>query len=243
MRVAVVSGLAAVAVAVVSVTVTITRGPGFHDYADTRTWLGIPHAGDVLSNAAFLAVALRGARRAYLPLGRLVCAGVAAIGVGSAVYHVAPGDVLLACDWTPIALTLGLLAAAVIHDRGGPGRAALIAAPVLAVGAVAWWLATGGTHGGNMAPYVAVQAAGIVVPPLVALLAPGTADVRWLLAGVLGFAIARGFAAYDRALLDAIGISGHSLKHVAAAQAAACALRALLAGREALPGRRWPHRV
>lgn len=228
MRVAIVSGLAAIAVVVVALTTEIVRGPGFHEYADTRTWLGIPHAGDVLSNVAFLIVAVWGARHAYVPMGRHVCAGVAAIGVGSTIYHLAPGDLSLAFDWAPIALTLGMLSAAVIHDRGGPGKIAFVLAPVFAVGAVVWWLATGGTHGGNMAPYVAVQAACIALPPLVAVLAPGSVRTGWLFAGLAGFALARVLAGYDRALLDAIGISGHSCKHIAAAQAAACALRALM---------------
>lgn len=228
MRVAIITGLAALAIIVVALTTEIERGPGFHEYADTRTWLGIPHAGDVLSNLAFLIVAVYGARHAYVPMGRLVCAGVAAIGLGSAIYHVAPSDLTLAFDWAPIALTLGMLSAAVIEDRGGPGRVAFALAPVLAIGAVAWWLATGGTHGGNMAPYVAVQAACIALPPLVAVLAPGSVRTGWLFAGVAGFALARVLASYDRALLDAIGISGHSLKHIAAAQAAACALRGLM---------------
>ena len=228
MRVAFVSVLAAVAIVVVALTISIVRGPDFHHYADTRVWLGLPNAGDVLSNVAFLIVAARGSRLVYVPFGSAVCAGIATIGLGSALYHVAPSDVLLAFDWVPIALTLGVLSAAVIHDRGGPGRVAFVLAPVCAIGSVAWWLATGGTHGGNMAPYVAVQAAGIALPPLVAVIAPGTVNARWLFAGLLGFAIARGLASYDRALLDAIGISGHSLKHIAAAQAAACALRALM---------------
>jgi hypothetical protein len=228
MRATILSGLAAIAVVVVALTVEIVRGPEFHRYADTRTWLGIPHAGDVLSNLAFLVVAARGLRHSYAPMGRAVCAGIAAIGIGSAVYHVSPNDLTLAFDWAPIALTLGMLSAAVIHDRGGPGWRTMLLVPVFAIGSVAWWIVTGGTHGGNMAPYVAVQAACIALPPLVALVAPGSVRTGWLFAGLAGFAIARGFAAYDRALLDAIGISGHSLKHIAAAQAAACALRALM---------------
>jgi hypothetical protein len=230
--VAILSILAVVAILVVSATVTITRGPGFHDYADTRTWLGIPHAGDVLSNLPFVIVAAWAARDRWraVPLAWTVCAGVAAIGAGSAAYHVAPSDTSLAFDWGPIVVTLSLLAATVIHDRGGAcaGRIALVVGPTLAIASVVWWIATGGTHGGNMAPYVAVQAAGIVLPALIALLAQGVVSARWLLLGVAGFALARVLGAYDRVLLDSIGISGHSLKHVAAATAAACALRALM---------------
>jgi hypothetical protein len=227
-RVAILAGLAALAVVVIACTVTITRGPGFHHYADTRSLLGIPNAGDVLSNIAFLIVAARGLGHVYVSLGRLVCIGVAAIGVGSGLYHVAPSDLLLAFDWAPIVITLGLLCAAVIRDRGGPGGTAAIVAVAFAIGSVVWWICGGGTHGGNMAPYVAVQAAGIALPPLLAVIARGDVRAGWLFAGLVGFALARVLGAYDRALLDAIGISGHSLKHVAAAQAAACALRALM---------------
>ena len=227
MRARIASGLAVLAlaaIAIVWVTGSITRPPAFHHYADQRTWLGIPHAGDVLSNLAFLIVAARAVPG--VTGATAVRAGIAAIGLGSGAYHVAPGDSLLALDWAPIAVTLGLLAATVLHDRAGH-RIAFVVAPVLAIGAVAWWLATGGTHGGNMAPYVAVQATGVVLPPLVALVAPGQVRVPWLLAGVGGFLLARLAAAHDRAVLEAIGISGHSVKHLLAAAAAACALRAL----------------
>jgi hypothetical protein len=220
--------LAAFVIVAAGFAVDIVRGPDFHHYADTRTWLGIPNAGDVLSNVAFVLVAAAGARRTYVPLGAVVCAGIAAVGCGSALYHVAPSDTLLAFDWAPIVVTLAALTAAVVEDRGGPGRATLAIGGALAAGSVAWWIATGGTHGGNMAPYVAVQGTGIVLPLAIAACWPGKIRIGWLVAGVAGFALARVFARYDRALFDAIGISGHSLKHVAAAQAAACALRGLL---------------
>lgn len=212
-------------------TTTITRGPEFHAYADQRTWLRVPHAGDVLSNLAFVAVAVwfaRDRRRAVARGAWWVCAGVAAIGVGSAVYHLAPSDERLVFDWAPIVVTLALLSATVIYERDArAGRIALVVAPCVALASVAWWYAGGGTRGGDMAPYVATQVAGIVLPTVVALVTPGAVGARWLLAGVAGFAVARVCGAYDRELLDAIAISGHSCKHVAAAAAAACALRAL----------------
>ena len=228
MRAGLLSVIAAVAIVVVALTVEVVRAPDFHHYADTRNWFGIPNAGDVLSNIAFLIVAARGARRSYLPYGFAVCAGIAAIGGGSALYHVAPSDTLLVFDWAPIALTLVALSAAVVADRAGPGRTVLAVGAAFAIGSIVYWLATGGTHGGNMAPYVAVQGCGIVLPLAVCAIAPGHVRFGWLVAGVAGFAVARLFAAYDRTLLDAIGISGHSLKHIAAAQAAACALRGLM---------------
>ena len=227
----------------------LTRGPAFHVYADQRTWLGIPHAGDVLSNLAFVVVAMWALRRARSPFARACCAGIALIGVGSGIYHVAPGDTTLALDWTPIALGLAFINAAVIDDRFGmrAGRLALVIGGALALGSVATWLATGGTgggshggvaddmRGGTMLPYACVQALGVALPPLVALMRPGRIPARPLLGAVLLFAIARLCAAHDRAVLDALGISGHSLKHIAAALAAGCALYAITTPASARP--------
>lgn len=218
----------------------LTRGPAFHVYADQRAGLGIPHAGDVLSNLAFVIVAVWALRRARSPFARACCAGVALIGIGSATYHVAPSDTTLALDWTPIALGLAFISAAVIDDRFGAraGRRALVLGCVLAIGSVAAWLATGGTAGasgagggtagrGTMLPYVCVQALGVALPPVAALVRPGRVPALPLLVAVMLFAIARLCAAHDRALLDALGVSGHSLKHIAAALAAGAALYAI----------------
>jgi hypothetical protein len=226
-----VAGAVAAAAVAAVVLGPITRGPAFHAYADQRTWLGIPHAGDVLSNLAFLLVAahyLRHPSRALPGTGAAI-SGVAAIGLGSGAYHWAPSDALLVLDWAPIAVTLMIVLSLVIRDRLGdaPGGLARLLGPVVAVGAVVYWYATGGTGGGDMAPYVAVQLVGVGLAPLLALVAPGRIGAGWLVAGVGGFLVARLFARHDAALLDAIGISGHSLKHVAAALAAGLALRAL----------------
>lgn len=219
------TGAAIVAAAVCVVVLgPIERGEGFHDYADQRRWLGIPHAGDVLSNLAFIVVALRWLR--HVPGLALA---VASIGFGSAIYHWAPNDTTLALDWTPIGVTLMLVLAAVVHDRVGPRAGHVIqgAGPLAAAFAVGYWVLTGGTiDGGNMAPYVALQLLGVGLPPLLALVAPGRIATRYLVAAVVCFVAARTLGAYDAQLLDAIAISGHSLKHVAAAAAAACVLRA-----------------
>jgi hypothetical protein len=217
------------AAAFIAIAFPVTRTPAFHHYADQRDWLAIPHAGDVLSNAPFAVIAVWAMRRARGWLARLACAGIAAIGVGSAAYHVAPSDIMLAFDWGPIALGLMFILAVVIDDRLGTraGRIALIGGIAAAIGSVAIWKLGGGTHGGNVTPYGAVQAFGIALPLLVALIAPGRIAVRPLLLAVLCFAIARLCAANDHQLLAAIGISGHSLKHIAAAIASGFALYAI----------------
>jgi hypothetical protein len=254
--VVVVGGL--LAAAVVAIAMPITRAPAFHHYADQRAWLGIPHAGDVLSNLPFVIAGVWFLLRAQTAYAKLACLGVAAIGIGSGAYHIEPSDVTLAFDWGPIAIALMLVTAAVIEDRLGEraGKLAVIVGPLLAIASVVVWIAGGGTGGmtsessraisgaatvtsygamqaissaGTVTPYGAVQALGVALPALLALIAPGSIPRRPLLLAVLCFALARLCAANDMQLLDAIGISGHSLKHIAAAIAAAFGLHALTA--------------
>jgi hypothetical protein len=213
----------------IAIALPVTRTVAFHHYADQRSWLGIPNAGDVVSNLPFLIAGAWFVLRADTAFAKLACLVVAAIGIGSAAYHVAPSDLTLAFDWGPIAVALMLVTAAVIDDRLGAsaGRIALVAGVVVAIGSVVIWIGGGGTSGGNVTPYGAVQALGIALPALLALVAPGRIPTRPLLLGALWFAFARLCAANDRQLLDAVGVSGHSLKHIAAAIAAAFGLGAL----------------
>lgn len=204
----------------------ITRGPAFHLYADSRSWLGIPHTLDVVSNVAFIIVALWMWRRTS-GLARLACAGTFAIGIGSAIYHWAPSDTTLALDWGPIATTLMWVLATVVEDRGGPGRAIALGGAALAISSVVYWLATGGTHGGDMTAYVVVQGAGVALPALVALFRQGRIPALPLVLALAFFGLARLAQAHDRDLLVSIGVSGHTLKHLLAAIAAAIALRAM----------------
>src|SRR3982074_2319889 len=78
----------------------------YHDFADRRAWLGIPNAGDVLSNVAFAVVglwgfwALRNKRHRY----RLFLWAIVLTAFGSGFYHLAPDNDRLLWDRLPIAL-------------------------------------------------------------------------------------------------------------------------------------------
>lgn len=199
----------------------ISRGPSFHVYAGTHTW-------PVLSNLPFVGIGIYFALRTR-GLARLAAVGTALIGVGSGIYHYAPCDATLAFDWGPIALTLMWLLSTVVADRFGEraGMRTAIAGSVLAVASIVWWLTTGGTHGGDMTPYVVIQGIGVLLPAVIAIVRPGRIRAIELFAAVAMFGVARLLAAHDSGLLDAIGVSGHSLKHLAAATAAAIALHAV----------------
>lgn len=235
----VVAALVAAAALAAALAPAITRGPAFHRYADQRAWLGIPHAGDVLSNLPFILVGIVGLLRARrtthhpLPTGALFLA-ITGVGLGSGAYHLDPTDARLAFDWAPIVLTLSCLAALVVSDRidARAGTIAAVALPAIAIATVAVWYAGGGTGSatsarGDMRWYVITQAALVAIVALAALVpptprSPATLHRGWILLGVAGFLAARGFASIDHALLDAVGVSGHSAKHVLLGLAAAC---------------------
>lgn len=219
----------------------IAQPPNLHDFADQRTLWGVPHALDVLSNLPFAIAGVWGLlllRRA--PAGALyapqrACAalffvGLLATTVCSAWYHLAPDDAGLAVDRIGMSVafagTLGLAAAARVSDRAGLALA--VALLLLGPASAFWWLDTG-----DVLPWAVVQFGGIIV--LLLTLALGREriaglDVRWSLV-LLAYAAAKLFEANDHAILAASGelLSGHTLKHVVAAFAAAPVLAALAA--------------
>ncbi len=107
-------GLLLAGLAVVSLAAMLGRPPvpqnqAYHGFADTRTWLGIPQAGDVLTNLVFLVPgwlglllcgrnpAPAGARRAWQAL----FTGSALVTFGSGYYHWRPEDWTLRWDRLP----------------------------------------------------------------------------------------------------------------------------------------------
>jgi hypothetical protein len=112
---------------------------------------------------------------------------------------------------------LGLLAAGRVGSRAGGflGGAVLVLAPL----AVLAWLRTG-----NVVPWAVVQFGGIALVLLVLAATrplPGAWTVRWSLV-LAAYALAKAFELGDHAVFHATGelLSGHTLKHVAAAFAA-----------------------
>jgi hypothetical protein len=216
----------------------IPQDPAYHDFADRRAWLGVPNAGDVLGNLAFLPAGLAGLlvlrRRAAAPepvaraAWAVFFAGVLLTTFGSAYYHLAPDNPRLAWDRLCIALALPGMLCAVIAERVSPRLAARTLPPLLlfSVGSVAWWAHTEAAGDGDLRAYAVAQFGLSLALVLLAVLSPrreaGRADLLW---GVIGFyAAAKVCEALDRPIFALGGIvSGHTLKHLFAAGAAAWA--------------------
>jgi hypothetical protein len=205
-----------------------------HPFVDARPWLGLPNAMDVLTN---LPLALTGGwglwrlqSHTLTPTARAVMgvffSGLLLSGLGSAWYHWAPDAAGLAWDRLGMAVAFAGAIGLTMHERGLPGvREALwVLLGAAAVSAVLPWLA------GQVLPWVMVQFGGMLFIVALAWRRPASHALGVsLLALIAWYALAKCLELNDEAVFHATGhwVSGHSLKHLAAALAAWPVCRAL----------------
>ncbi len=211
----------------------IAQPADYHRFADTRAWLGIPHAADVLSNLPFLLAGWLGMKAALrLPLPHpartawgMFFAAVMLTAAGSGFYHWAPDDFGLAIDRLPIAwacawLTLALLAERVAAGFGHP--VLMLTAWLVATASVWLWYAGQMFAIGDLRAYLFVQFLPVLLIPLVcALFRGGLLGATDWFGAIALYLIAKALELRDAQVLEALGvISGHTLKHLIAAAAA-----------------------
>lgn len=203
----------------------IAQDQSYHDFADQRTFLGIPHFWNVVSNIPFVAVGAAGLWQLRRdPAIDVFFLGILLTGFGSAYYHLHPSDLTLFWDRLPMAVSFMAILANAIDERVDAKAGAALLWPLVAVGvfSILLWRWTG-----DLRLYGWVQFFPGLALPLIFLLFPpqysGTSD--WLVAAAL-YALAKVFEFSDHAIY-AIGsiLSGHTLKHIAAAAACFVILR------------------
>lgn len=218
----------------------IAQDPAYHLFADTRTFFGIPNFNDVVSNAGFALVgmlgliAVAGARRHVLFVRACDArpylaffAGVALVSLGSAWYHLAPSTERLLWDRLPMSIAFMALAAAVvadrIHARAGNGWLLLVLV-LLGLASLLYWHVTERLGRGDLRFYGFVQFYPLILFPLVAWLFPRHRYVsnRYLLLIFAWYALSKIMEFLDAQVFNLFGntVSGHTLKHLAAAASA-----------------------
>ena len=232
-------GLAALGLIVALASDPLPQDRAYHSLADGRSALGVPNALDVISNAPFLVVGIaglvflvrRGRARADGPLTQpwerlawgVFFAGVAGTALGSAWYHLAPDTDSLFWDRLPMAVAFGALLATVIGERLDmrAGRMLLIPIVLASVGSVVWWRLTERAGAGDLRPYGVVQYGSIAAIIAMTLVRPpGYTFGRGIYEAVAFYALAKVLESLDRQVYELGGIvSGHTLKHLAAAAA------------------------
>ena len=220
---------------VLAVLPRIPQEPGYHQFADTRTVLGVPNGLNVLSNLPFAVVGLAGIAllvsrgralrdpRERWPWG-VFFVGMALTSLGSAWYHLAPSNASLVWDRCPMALGFMALLSALITERidARVGLWLLVPLVLLGLGGVVSWDLSERAGAGDLRLYVFVQFFPLVAIPLILVLTPRTYGDSWAYLVALGvYALAKVAEVSDRAIYEGLGglVSGHTLKHLIAAAA------------------------
>jgi hypothetical protein len=203
----------------------ISQDQSYHDFADQRTILGIPHFWNVVSNLPFIAVGIAGIRQSHRdPTIFVLFLGILITGFGSSYYHLDPNDHTLFWDRLPMSISFMAILALAIEERLDAKAGAALLWPLVAVGIFSLFL---WRWTGDLRLYGWVQFFPCIALPVLFFLFPpkysGTS--YWVLAAAL-YALAKLFEFYDSAIFSVGSIlSGHTFKHIAAAAACYAILR------------------
>jgi hypothetical protein len=219
-----------VTMAAVFLAPPIAQPLSLHHFADDRSLWGIPNFGNVMSNVPFILIGTYGIlmvvgapvswaiRSIYLVL----FAGVIFTGLGSAHYHWNPNNDTLVWDRMPMTIVFMSFLSATLAELVSRPLGTRLLGPLVAlgVGSVLWWHYTETLGHGDLRLYFWVQfypMLAIVLllwwyyTPTVKAIIP---ILVWI---VVWYVIAKLFEQLDFPIYRLIGISGHSLKHLAAA--------------------------
>ncbi len=203
----------------------------YHDFADHRDAFGIHNFLDVVSNGAFLIVGVLGL---VVSLGRrgrfqfdverwpyvIFFIGVLLTAAGSAYYHFAPDNETLFWDRLPMTVAFMALVASQIVDRINIRVGLALLIPMLALGAasVVYWRISERAGTGNVMPYGILQAYSVLILLLMTAL-PSRYTRGNDFYQVFGwYALSKLLETFDPHVMS-LGdvVSGHTLKHLAAA--------------------------
>ncbi len=227
---------------------------GAAPFADRRAWHGLPNAMDVLSNLPFAGIGVWGLLRLRrldrarepaqdavpppsaakqpgnaLDCARMFFAGLILTAAGSAFYHLHPDPLRLTADRAGMAVAFAGIVGVTICDRVS-SRAGWPSAWLTLAGG---WLAVAVFHEtGNVLPWALVQFGGMAVLLTLALAKPIGSGIGFKPGWVIFLhGLAKLFELSDHAVFEATHelVSGHTLKHLAAALAALPVLHAVRA--------------
>ena len=221
-----------VAVTVLLIHEAIPQSQSYHYFADKRTIWSIPHFFDVISNLPFVLVGLLGLyeslvsrtitivnenRTSYI----VFFIGVTLVGVGSGYYHLSPSNETLVWDRIPITIAIMALVSIGIAEFVSIRLGSILLIPLVAIGilSVLYWYWTETAGNGDLRPYALVQFLPMMVLPVILIFFDsGYTKVSGYLLLLSAYVIAKLFEHFDKEIFVASGlVSGHTLKHLAAA--------------------------
>jgi hypothetical protein len=246
-RILILLGLLPVGLIVLWFIEPVPQDPDYHLFSDTRGILGIPNFNNVISNVGFALVGLLGTA-AVLGVNRyrifvkssdarpyiVFFSAIALISLGSAYYHWEPTTQRLLWDRLPMSIAFMALFSAVISDRinANVGNGWLLWVLIgLGILSLVYWNHTELLLRGDLRYYAYVQFFPVIVLPFTLWLFP---DYHYIPGSYIGWIVAwyglsKILEHFDAEVFAVSGylISGHTLKHLAAAISAFVVLRVL----------------
>ncbi len=230
----------------------IAQDPIYHNFSDTGRYLGIPNFGDVVSNAGFAVVGILGLLGILGRRGRAIFPdaseafpfivfflGVCFVAVGSGYYHLAPNNDRLFWDRLPMTIAFMALFSAFIADRVDKAVGINWLMPlliILGIASLLYWDWTEGQGQGDLRFYGLVQFYPVIALPMICWLFPKAnhtsgRHLAWI---IVWYAAAKLLEHFDNQIYALLGetVSGHSLKHLAAAMATYVVVRMVLRPRQ-----------
>lgn len=221
----------------------IAQDPDYHDFADKRAMLGVTNFWNVASNLPFLVVGCAGLVVVVVrpelvgPTGLrgpwfVFFSGVALTAFGSGYFHLAPTNASLV--WDRLAMTVGFAGffTVVLGEYFSPPVARRLLLPFVLVGilSVLYWSWTEWGGRGDLRPYAIVQFLPVLLIPPILLLRRQASDLTpalWIVVGI--YVLSKILEHFDDSIYAMTGaLSGHTLKHVAAALGPVVLIHALL---------------
>ncbi len=221
----------------------VPQPPDYHDFADQRGAFGVDNFLDVVSNAAFVLAGLAGLFVVFSGRARFEFSterwpyavfflGVLLAAAGSAWYHLSPDNETLFWDRLPMTIAFMGLVSSQVVERINVRAGLLLLGPLLLVGmaSVVYWIVSERMGAGNVLPYALLQGYAVVVLLMMAALLPSRYTRANDLYFIFGwYVLAKLLEHFDAQVLAySHAVSGHSLKHVAAAAAGLVACRMLV---------------
>jgi len=218
-------GLMIVSLAALLPLPPLLQDQSYHQFADQRELFGIPNFWNVVSNLPFIAVGAVGLLQVRRDATTIVLfTGLFLTGFGSSYYHLNPNDGTLFWDRLPMTLCFAAILAAVVEERVDARAGAMLLRPLLAIGifSLLLWRWTDDLRlyaWAQFFPFLALVLILQLFPPKY------TGTSYWITAAAL-YALAKLLEYLDEKIYSVGSIlSGHTLKHLAAAAAGFVILR------------------
>ncbi len=226
----------------------IPQDLNYHLFADNQSRWGIAHFWNVLSNLPFVVVGLMGLwslsrHRLVIQPGFVVYywvffVGIVFVGLGSSWYHLNPNNQTLVWDRLPMTIAFMAFFSVILaeHVDGSLGKRLLWPLIVIGLCSIVYWQYSESIGAGDLRWYALVQFLPLIMIPVIFVVYPKTyshVHLLWLFLG--WYVVAKLLEHFDSQIFQGLTvISGHSLKHIAAALGVYCYWR-YLKHRQVLP--------